>query len=79
MLLRIYKLLIFIQCILSWFPVPSNAVTDFIYRVTEPAMRPVRMLTERLMGGRSMPVDFSPIILFLIIQMVIEPLIRILF
>jgi YggT family protein len=46
------------------------AIADFLYRITEPVLRPIRNLLPNL-GG----IDISPIILFLIIiliQRVIE-------
>lgn len=79
LLIQIVKWLIFIRCILSWISVPDNAVVHWIFSVTEPIMRPARSLAEKLMGSRPMVIDFSPIILFLIIQIFVEPIIRILF
>jgi YggT family protein len=69
--LQIYIWLLIAAAILSWliaFNVVNvrnpfvAAVADFLYRITEPALRPIR---ERLpnLGG----IDISPVILILII------------
>jgi YggT family protein len=69
--LEIYIYLVIASAILSWL-VAFNVVNtrnqavamigDFLYRVTEPVLRPIRNLLPNL-GG----IDISPIILFLII------------
>lgn len=40
-------------------------ITDFFYRITEPALRPIRNMMPNL-GG----IDISPVILFLIIILI---------
>lgn len=69
--LQLYTWLIIAAAILSWliaFNVVNTrndvvrAVWDFLYRLTEPALRPIRRLLPNL-GG----VDISPIILLLLI------------
>src|SRR6516225_7241158 len=46
-------------------------IGDFLYRVTEPALRPIRRLLPNL-GG----IDISPVILFLLIYFVQELIVR---
>ena len=67
--LQLYTWLVIAAAILSWlvaFNVVNarngvvRAVWDFLYRVTEPALRPIRRILPNL-GG----VDVSPIILLL--------------
>ncbi|MGO4740556.1 YggT family protein [Bosea sp. 2KB_26] len=69
--LNIYTWLLIISAVLSWliaFNVVNtrnqfvSSVWDFLYRVTEPALRPIRNMLPNL-GG----IDISPIILLLII------------
>jgi YggT family protein len=69
--LQLYLWLVIASAILSWL-VAFNVVNtrnqfvgmvgDFLYRITEPALRPIRQFMPNL-GG----IDISPIILFLII------------
>jgi len=69
--LQIYIWIVIAMAIFSWL-VAFNVVNtrnhvvamigDFLYRITEPALRPIRNLLPNL-GG----IDISPVILFLII------------
>jgi YggT family protein len=69
--LNFYMWMIILSAILSWlvaFNVVNTrnpfvaAVGDFLYRITEPALRPIRSFLPSL-GG----IDISPLILILII------------
>src|SRR5829696_8237989 len=69
--LQFYTWLIIAAAILSWlvaFRVVNarndvvRAIWDFLYRVTEPALRPIRRILPNL-GG----IDVSPIILLLLL------------
>ena len=69
--LQLYMWLVIAAAILSWliaFNVVNTrnqlvaTVSEFLYRITEPALRPIRQLLPNL-GG----IDISPVILFLII------------
>ena len=77
--LNIFVWLLIVQAVLSWL-IAFNVVNtrnqfvallwDFLYRITEPALRPIRRITPNL-GG----IDISPVIVILIIifiQRVIE-------
>jgi YggT family protein len=69
--LQIYIWIVIAMAIFSWL-VAFNVVNtrspvvgmigDFLYRITEPALRPIRNVLPNL-GG----IDISPVILFLII------------
>lgn len=69
--LQLYMWLVIAAAILSWL-IAFNVVNtrnqfvamigDFLYRLTEPVLRPIRQMLPNL-GG----IDISPIILFLII------------
>ena len=70
-LLDLYIFVLFAAAILSWLVVfnvvntrnPAVAmIGDFLYRITEPALRPIRNVMPNL-GG----IDISPVILILII------------
>ena len=72
--LNIYMWIVIAAVVLSWLvafnvvntrhPFVAN-VAEFLYRITEPALRPIRNLLPNL-GG----IDISPIILFLIIILI---------
>jgi YggT family protein len=58
----IYIYIIIARAIISWVsPDPYNPIVRFLYRVTEPVLRPVR---ERLPISQ-MGIDFSPMIVIL--------------
>jgi len=70
-ILEIYIWLLIAQAVLSWllaFGVINrynrgvSVIGDFLYRVTEPALRPIRSILPNF-GG----VDISPVVLILII------------
>jgi YggT family protein len=62
--LTIYMWTIIFRALISWVnPDPYNQIVIFLYRVTEPVLRPVR----RLMPFRNAGIDISPIIVILVI------------
>lgn len=72
--LTMYIWIVIIAAIYSWlvaFNVVNTrnqfvrAIGEFLYRITEPALRPIRNFIPNL-GG----IDISPVILFLIIYLV---------
>jgi YggT family protein len=74
LVIRIYIWLLIAQAILSWllaFGVVNRynravaTIGDFLYRVTEPALRPIRSFLPNF-GG----IDISPIILILILYFI---------
>jgi len=68
-LLHIYSFIIIAAALITWVqPNPSNPVVQFLRRVTEPVLRPIRSLVppEKL-GG----LDISPMIALFLIWYVI--------
>jgi YggT family protein len=72
--LDLYMYLVIAWVILSWliaFNVVNTrnplvaSISEFLYRITEPALRPIRQRLPNL-GG----IDISPIVLFLIIILI---------
>lgn len=62
-ILKIAYWLILIRAVSSWFsPDPRNQLVQFLHRVTEPMLQPIR---QRL--PMTMQIDISPIIAFLAI------------
>ena len=45
-------------------------VSDFLYRVTEPVLRPIRRVLPMFSG-----IDLSPLVAMLVIRYIVEPLI----
>jgi len=64
-ILSIIQWLVIIAAIISWVnPDPRNPIVQFLYRTTDPILRPFRaLLPPRRTGG----IDFSPILVILAI------------
>ncbi len=70
-LIEIYYWLIFARVILSWFiRDPSNPIYRFLHGITEPVLGPIRRIMPNL------GLDFSPMIAFLLLEMIKRFLIR---
>jgi YggT family protein len=62
--LTLYMWLIIARALISWVnPDPYNPVVQFLHKVTEPVLYPVR----RMMGTYSIGIDLSPLIVIFII------------
>jgi len=62
--LTIYMWIIIARAVISWVnPDPYNPIVQFLYRVTEPVMAPIR----RWIPFTRMGIDISPIIIILVI------------
>ena len=62
--LTIYMWIIIFRALISWVnPDPYNQIVVFLYRVTEPVLGPIR----RKLPMGNMGIDFSPVIVLLII------------
>ncbi|MBQ8577946.1 MAG: YggT family protein [Clostridia bacterium] len=71
LLIGALQLLMFIRAILSWLPMlEDNALTDFVYSVTEVVIYPVRCLVERSELLASMPIDISFFITFVLLSLI---------
>lgn len=73
---RVYYMLILLRVVFSWVRIGDNFVNRFVYDTTEPLLGRIR----RLIPPRpSFPLDFSPIIAFIVLQLLEWLLIRLLF
>jgi YggT family protein len=76
--LQAYVFVIIGRIILSWFPTsPGSAlagVHDFLRRITDPILEPLRRVIPPL-GGGGIAIDLSPIIVLLVIQLLLLPLV----
>lgn len=65
--LSIYTWVIIAAALISWVnPDPYNPIVQFLRRVTEPVLRPIRNALSRYQTG----LDFSPLVAILIIQFI---------
>ena len=64
LVLQAYMFVIVARALISWVsPDPFNPIVRFLYRATEPVLRPIR----RRMPMMSMGLDLSPMIVLLVI------------
>jgi YggT family protein len=71
--LEIYMYIVIVSALISWVnPDPYNPIVRFLYSVTEPVFAWVR----RILPLPSMGIDFSPIIVLLIIIFLRQFLVR---
>ena len=62
LVLTVYMWIIIARALISWVnPDPSNPIVRFLYRVTEPVLRPVRHRLPTLAMG----LDLSPLVVIL--------------
>ncbi|NLL04479.1 MAG: YggT family protein [Clostridiaceae bacterium] len=71
-LLEVIKWALIIRAVLSWIPNISrdNPFVVLLHQVTEPILSPIRALLERSSFGRNSMLDLSPLIAFLLIDLV---------
>lgn len=63
--LRIYEVILLVRIFMSWIrPDPYHPVVQWVHRLTDPVLEPVR----RLLPIRGMGIDFSPIVVFILIE-----------
>lgn len=78
-LIRVIDFVILIRVILSWIPLNrDNPILKLIYALSEPLLYPIRQLIKKSPLGDNMMVDFSPIILLLLLQLIQRILLSIL-
>jgi YggT family protein len=66
MLLNIISLAVLVRALLSWFyPVGRDPFTRLLVDLTEPLLAPVRSVLMRVLP---LPIDFSPLVVIVLIQ-----------
>ena len=74
--LWVYMWMIIIRALLSWVnPDPYNPIVRFLYRVTEPVLRPIRSRLPIWQMG----LDLSPLIVILVIYFLQQFLVPVLY
>lgn len=72
-LLQIIEYAILIRVILSWLPIPKdNQFIRILYQITDPVLLPIRNMIEKTNWGKNMMIDFSPLIAFAIIMLLVR-------
>lgn len=71
--IQLVQLLILVRVILSWIvgPYPTNPAARLLYQVTDPILEPIRRVVPDL--G---PIDISPMVAILLLQLLQQVLVR---
>lgn len=65
--ISIYELILLIRAVISWIPsLQDTRVYEIAYRLTEPLLLPIRKFLYRFEFMRRFPIDFSMIVLILL-------------
>jgi len=77
---RLYGLVVLTRIIMSWIRTPASSsawtpLWNFVYAATEPLLIPIRKVLSGLMKGT--PLDLSPLVLILLLQVIQWTIIRI--
>ena len=72
-LFQVLSLVVLIDVILSYFMSPFHPIRAFLDRIVEPMLRPIRKVVPPLFN-----MDFSPVILLVLLQIVEGLLLRVL-
>ena len=68
-LINVYELILVARALISWFPIdPSNPIVSFLYTVTEPVLEPVRKLLFKIPALQNIPIDFSILVVFMLLN-----------
>ncbi len=69
-LISLYATIMLIYCLCSWFiRNPANPFMRFLGIIVEPPLRPIRNFLNRFEFFRNSPVDFSSLVLFLLLRL----------
>ncbi len=77
LIFSIAELILLIRIFISWIPVNrDNRFVEVLYKITEPVLSPFRNLLARVVR-QTLPIDFSPIIVLLLMAVLRYVILRI--
>lgn len=68
--LSLYQLLLIAYVVISLLKIPANRWTELLRSVVEPVLGHVRRLVNKYLPERFQVFDWSPVVLFLVIELV---------
>lgn len=72
-IVSIYAVVMLLYCLSTWFiRDPSNKFIRILAAVAEPPLVPIRRFLNRFYYFQNSPVDFSPLILFFLLRMLVS-------
>ncbi len=79
LLLELYSYVIIADVIVSWILPPHNQARQFLDFLTEPVVSPIRKLIQPWTSKSMIPLDLSPLLAMLAIQIVRAILVRLMY
>ena len=71
-LLSVLQTVLIVRAICSWIPpVRNSKFFRFLQTITEPLLAPIRKLLHKISWLRNFPIDFSTLVLFILIDFAI--------
>ena len=74
LLIQLFSFIILIYILLSYFMRPDHQIRIFVDGIVNPLLNPIRRIVPSVMG-----LDFSPVVLMLLVSAVGNALVRILY
>ena len=79
MLIDIYTFVIIARAVISWVqPNPYNPIVQALYRITEPVLHPIRKALSRNRSLGNIGIDFSPLVVIILLHLFKSVLMRML-
>jgi len=62
-----------IYCLAGWFIRDrNNKIYRFFAKIAEPPLYPIRLVLRRFEYFRNSPIDFSPLVMYLLLQLLVH-------
>ena len=66
----VFKLMLLAYVVISWLRIPENKWTTMLRRIMEPIMTPVRNFLRAKLPSQLQVLDFSPVVVYLLAEVV---------
>ena len=71
--IRLLDLILLVYCVFSWFiRDPYNKVYRFLCSICDPVLNPIRELLNKVSFFQGSPIDFSPVVVMLILSFLLN-------
>lgn len=70
LIVKLYKLAVVVYFVLELLKIPANKWTSLLASIIEPVLVPIRKLVNQYLPKKWQIIDWSPVVLFLLINVV---------
>ncbi len=72
-IIEAFSIVLLIYCVSSWFiRDPFNKFMRILSSIVDPVLDPIRAVVRRIPLLNDLPIDFSPLILFLLLEFIVS-------